>query len=122
MIELIGGIEYTYVKINPKKGVVRGAIAIGNDIVYPPLGKPLSRDEYANRGVDFVSKIKDGDKNIDYYNQMMKAYEVSKGWHKVVSINKDKGIDNRGAIAFYKKNAGLEEKDAEDVKKHYSKK
>lgn len=122
MIEVINRIEYTYVRVRPKEEVIRGAVAIGNDIVYPPLGKPLPKEEYAKRGVDFVSKMKDGDKNVDYYNDMMKAYEQSKGWHRVVSVDENKGISNRNTIAFYKKNAGLEEKDAKEVKEYYDKK
>lgn len=120
MIELIGGIEYTHVRIKPKEGVIRGAMAIGNDIIYPPLGKPLSREEYAKRGVDFVSKVRDGDKNADYYKDMTRAYEKSKDWNRVISVDENKGISNRVAIAFYKRNAGLEEKDADEVKKYYA--
>ena len=122
MIEVVNGVEYTFVRIKPKAGVIRGAVAIGNDIVYPPLGKPLPKEEYAKRGVDFVSKEKDGDKNVDYYAAMMKAYEDSKDWLKVVSVDANQGKNNRNAIGFYKKNAGLEEKDDKTVKEYYAKK
>jgi len=122
MIEVINVVEYTYVRIKSKEGVIRGAVPIGSDIVYPPLAKPLSKDEYASRGVDFVSKIKDGDKNVDYYKAMLKAYEFSKGWRKVVSVDIGRNKNNRMAIAFYSKHAGLEEKDAIKVKEYYAKK
>jgi len=122
MIEVVNGVEYTFVRIKPKVGVIRGAVTIGNDIVYPPLGKPLPREEYAKRGVDFVSKEKDGDKNVDYYADMMKTYGKSKDWLKVVSVDAKQAKNNRTAIAFYKENAGLEEKDAKEVKEYYDKK
>jgi len=122
MIEVINEVEYTHVRIKPKKGVIRGGVPIGDDIVYPPLGRPLSRDEYAGRGVDFVSREKDGDKNVDYYKAMLKAYEESKGWRKVVSADAARGRNNRKAIAFYKKHAGLEEKDEKEVAEYYAKK
>ena len=66
MIEVINGVEYTHVRIKPKEGVIRGAVAIGKDIIYPPTAKPLSKGEYAGRGVDFVSREKDGDKHVEY--------------------------------------------------------
>ena len=122
MIEVVNGVEYTFVRIKPKAGVIRGGVAIGNDIVYPPLGKPLPKEEYAKRGVDFVSKEKDGDKNMDYYADMVKAYEKSKDWLKVVSVDNNQGKDNRKVIEFYKKNAGLEEKDEKAVREYYDKK
>jgi len=122
MIEVINEVEYTYVRIKPKKNVIRGGVPIGDDIVYPPLGKPLSKDEYAGRGVDFVSREKDGDKNADYYKDMIKAYEKSKDWCRVVSKDPGKGKDNRKVIVFYKKHAGLEEKDEKAVKEYYEKK
>ena len=122
MIELVNAIEYTYVRIKPKEGVIRGAVTIGSDLVYPPLRKPMPKEEYAKRGVDFVSKVKDGDKNADYYAAMMKTYERSKDWHKVVSVDANQGRNNRGTIEFYKKNAGLEEKDGKEVKEYYAKK
>jgi len=122
MIEVINEVEYTYVRIRPKTGVVRGAVPIGDDIVYPPTAEPLSKDEYAGRGVDFVSREKDRDKNADYYKAMLKAHEVSKEWRKVVSTDAARGRDNRKSIAFYKKHAGLEEKDEKEVKEHYAKK
>ena len=121
MIEIVNGIEYTYVRIKSKAGIIRGAVPIGNDIVYPPLGKPRSKDEYAARGVDFVSKHKDGYKNEDYYKDMCEAYRNSLIWHKVVSIDSVRGKYNRNAIEFYKQHAGLEEKDAKQVKEHYAK-
>lgn len=122
MIEPINEVEYTYVRIKPKAGVINGAIPIGNDIIYPPLAKPSSKEEYASRGVDFVSREKDGDKNADYYKAMLEAYEESKEWRKVVSVDAARGRNNRKAIAFYKKNAGLEEKDDKKVKEYYGKK
>jgi len=122
MIEIVNEIEYTYVRIKPKTGVVRGAVCIGNDLVYPPLGEPLSREEYAKRGVDFVSQAKGGGENADYYRNMKKAYELSKDWCKVVSVDGIRGKDNRGTIAFYKKHGGLEEKDEAKVKEFYAKK
>lgn len=72
--------------------------------------------------MDFVSRAKDGDRNVDYYKAMLKAYEGSKGWHKVVSVDAARGRDNRKAIAFYKKHAGLEEQDSAKVKEYYEKK
>jgi len=122
MIEIVNGVEYTHVRIKPKSGVIRGAVPIGNDIVYPSLAKPLSKDEYASRGVDFVSREKDGDKNEDYYKAMLKIYEESKDWRKVVSVDSARNKDNRRAIAFYKQHAGLEEKDEKQVKEYYEKK
>ena len=122
MIEVVNGVEYTYVRIKAKEGVIRGAVPIGKDIVYPPTAKSLSKGEYAGRGVDFVSREKDGDKNMDYYEAMLKAYEESKDWRKVVSKDPERGEDNRKAIAFYKENAGLEEKDGVKVKEYYEKK
>lgn len=122
MIEVVNGVEYTHVRIRPKEGVIRGAVPIGNDIVYPQLAKPLSKEEYASRGVDFVSREKDGDKNADYYAAMLKAYEESKGWRKVVSVDAARDINNRRAIEFYKQHAGLEEKDDKEVEKYYAEK
>jgi len=120
MIEIVNGVEYTFVRIKSKEGVISGAVPIGNDIVYPPLAKPLSKDEYASRGVDFVSREKDGDRNVDYYKAMLKAHEKSKDWCKVVSIDAERGFNNRRAIEFYKKYAGLEEKDEKKVKEYYA--
>ena len=122
MIEVINGVEHTYVRIKPKEGMIRGAVPIGKDIVYPPTAKPLSKGEYAGRGVDFVSREKDGDKNVDYYKAMLKAYEESKGWRKVVSVDPGRGEDNRRVIAFYKEKAGLEEQDSAKVRDYYAKK
>ena len=122
MIEVVNGIEYTYVRVKPETAVVSGAVAIGNDIVYPPLKKPLPREEYAKYGVDFVSQSKGGGENADYYRDMKKAYEKSRDWHKVVSIDSIKGKNNRKTIEFYKKNAGLEERDEAKVKEYYANK
>ena len=122
MIEVVNGVEYTYVRIKPKSGVIRGAVPIGNDLVYPPLAKPLPKDTYASRGVDFVSQEKDGGKNADYYSAMVKAYEKSKDWCKVVSADPERNKNNRKAIDFYKKHAGLEEKDEKEVEDYYAKK
>ena len=122
MIEVINEVEYTHVRIRPQEGMIRGAVPIGDDIVYPPLAEPLSKDEYASRGVDFVSREKDGDKNVDYYKAMKNAYNDSKKWHRVVSADPNRGRNNRKTILFSKKNAGLEEKDEKEVREYYAKK
>jgi len=116
-IELMpNGVEYTMVRVMGK-----GAIPIGHDIVYPPLSKPPTKEEFEGRGVELTTKTTNAERNLNYHNKMVREYKDSlTRWTRVVSRDPNRGIDNRPFIEFYKTRKLMIEKDSAEVKKYYS--
>ena len=109
------GVEYTEVK-----AVSMGAIAIGSDIVYPPLKKPPSKEEFESHGIELSTGTREAGINLKNYDEMVERYKGSlKGWTRVVSKDSNRGIDNRSLIEFYKGREELVEKDEKEVRKYY---
>ncbi len=119
MIKLMqNGVEYTEVK-----AVSMGAIPIGHDIVYPPLNKPPKKEDLEGHGIEMSTGTPEAAKNIRYYDSVVKRYKDSlTKWFEVVSVDPNRGIDNRRLIEFYKARKELVEKDPKQVKEWYEKK